>query len=99
MTAEKINPTEDQIKMSKEFAEECVDMAHEFACKLIDKGMKPDGAGSMAAHAMIHAAWQSARVGVIAEGREPNPEHFIEAVTSRVKPVLHWRLADKPRNA
>jgi len=59
--------------------------------------MKCDGAGSMAAHAMIHAAWKAASVGVIAEGREPNPDNFIAAATSHVKPTqLHWRLVDKP---
>lgn len=98
MEAQKIKSTDEQKAMAKEFAEECVALAHDFACKLIDTGMKCDGAGSMAAHAMIHAAWQSAKVGVIAEGREPNPDNFIAAATSHVKPQLqiNYRLVDKP---
>ena len=95
----KINPTDDQVKLAKKFAEECVGLAHDFAMKLIDEGMKCDGAGSLAAHAMIHAAWVSAKTGVIAEGREPNPDNFIAAATSHVKTAkinLHWRLVDKP---
>lgn len=93
----KINPTNDQVRLAKEFADKCVLLANDFALKLIDDGMKCDNAGSMAAHAMIHAAWQSARVGVIAEGREPNPDNFIAAATSHAKPSqLQWRLVDKP---
>ena len=95
----KINPTDEQKEMTLKFADECKQLGLDFALKLIDAGMKCDGAGSMVAHAFIQAAWDAARTGVIAEGRDPNPDNFIAAATSHVKTAeinLHWRLVDKP---
>ena len=96
MSAEKINPTAEQKEMTLKFADECEQLGLDFALKLIDAGMKCDGAGSMVAHAFIQAAWNAAKTGVIAEGRDPNPDHFIAAATSHVRPDLRiqYRLVE-----
>ncbi|MGM0584269.1 MAG: hypothetical protein ACQEUZ_06430 [Pseudomonadota bacterium] len=54
---------------------------------LIEADLSPSQAGSVVAHALIRAAWKVAACGRLADGHEPNPDHFREAVETALSSI------------
>lgn len=83
-----IKPTEMSVGRLPRIGDVIQDFAFAQADEFINAGQSTSEAGSIVAALLIEAAWMVAGAGVLADGRDPDPDNFraaVEAMLVRVR--------------